>query len=126
MNENEEVKIEEKIPAGAEDVTPEEVKDDVYRLEEMKDEMGKSIDNLEKVKMEQQYLIDILSKVNDEKLKALIGELKRQLDNITTQTTTLQKRHQLVDSVCKVCETNPEIRSVINDLLLGLGAFPQA
>ena len=117
---DEEVKIEETIPEGVEDI-----KDDVYRLQEMADEMTKSLANLNKVKIEQQYLIDALTKLNDEKLSGLVNELTAQLSNIDNQIALLTTRQHYVASVCDACD-NDDTRQLVNNLLAGLGVFPQA
>lgn len=119
---DEEVKIEEKIPQGVEEA--EKLSDDVYRLQEMADEMLKSIDNLKKVKEEQKYLIEVLSKVNDEKLKPLLNELSFQIKNIEAQIEKLTTKQILIAEVCAACE-DFSIRTVVNNLLTGLGVFPQ-
>lgn len=119
---DEEVKIEEKIPEGAEE-KENVVKDEVYRLIEMCDEMENSIKNVEKVKKEQQYLIDILSKVKDDKLKPLINELTAQLKNLNNQSETLKERTDTLRFICENCEKDEGVRALINNLLYALGVF---
>ena len=100
-----------------------EEKNNIYRLQEMVDEMIKSIDNAKKVKEEQKYLIEVLTKAEDEKLESLIKELNSQIESLNKQIETLNNRQIYIQKVVDVSNNNEEIKEVVNNLLLGLGVF---
>lgn len=100
------------------------IEDDVYRLDEMADEMLKSLNNLKKVREEHLYLIEVLSKMNDEKLKGLIEELKNQVKNFERQIEILTTRQIILKDVCASCDSI-ENRILVNNVLTGIGMFSQ-
>lgn len=124
--ENEEIKIEEIIPEHEEEIKEEEeVQDDVYRLQEMADEMNKSIYNVKKIIEEQELLIKVLKKTKNGKLERFIKDSEEQVKHLNNQVMIMEKRHLFVDSVCVKCNEDEEIRKIVNQLLAGLGVFQQ-
>lgn len=101
-----------------------EIKDDIYRLQEMSDEMLKSIDNVKIVKEEQEYLVGRLEELKDERFEKLINGIKDQIENFERQITIMTIRQKLVSKVIEA--TNEEnIKQVVNDLLEALGVFAE-
>lgn len=101
-----------------------EIKDDIYRLQEMSDEMLKSIDNVKIVKEEQEYLVGRLEELKDERFEKLINGIKDQIENFERQITIMTARQKLVSKVIEA--TNEEnIKQVVNDLLEALGVFAE-
>lgn len=101
-----------------------EIKDDIYRLQEMSDEMLKSIDNVKIVKEEQEYLVGRLEELKDERFEKLINGIKDQIENFERQIAIMTARQKLVSKVIEA--TNEEnIKQVVNDLLEALGVFAE-
>lgn len=98
------------------------VQDDVYRLEEMSDEINKSLENAKSVKAEQDYLVSTLTKLNDERLKTLTQELIKQDKELENQINVLSARYQQLLNVLEAAK-DEKTRKVVNDLLAGLGVF---
>jgi len=101
-----------------------EIKDDIYRLQEMSDEMLKSINNVKIVKEEQEYLVGRLEELKDERFEKLINGIKDQIENFERQITIMTARQKLVSKVVE--SANEEnIKQVVNDLLEALGVFAE-
>lgn len=139
---DEEVKIEEQInkenivdfptddeicPEHVEDeaVQVEEEKDDVYRLDEMTDEMEQSILNVKKVLENQKQLVDYVAKAENNMFEALVNELNMSNSNLEEQVSTMTKRHDLLVEVVETCRNDENVKDVVNKLLSALGVFRQ-
>lgn len=101
-----------------------EIKDDIYRLQEMSDEMLKSIDNVKIVKEEQEYLVGRLEELKDERFEKLINGIKDQIENFERQITIMTTRQKLVSKVIEAANEE-NIKQVVNDLLEALGVFAE-
>lgn len=139
---DEDVKIEEQInkenivdfptddeicPEHVEDeaVQAEEEKDDVYRLDEMTDEMEQSILNVKKVLENQKQLVDYVAKAENNMFEALVNELNMSNSNLEEQVSTMTKRHDLLVEVVETCRNDENVKDVVNKLLSALGVFRQ-
>ena len=100
----------------------------IFMLEEMIDEIQKSLENITNVKSEQQFLIDTLSSLDAttvERFNTLINDLTSQLTQLETQFNTLSDRQLKLKHVCEICHNNEEADVVVNELLEGLGVFSE-
>lgn len=99
-------------------------KDDLYRLEEMLDEMKKSKDNAEDVVKSQMELTDFV-KANDTENK--FGEFIKGMEEQTTATKnaikTLATRIEKIESVVEESKKNLDYKNITLNLLDGLGVF---
>lgn len=132
---DEEVKIEEKIneEAVAEQIPEEpieaaeaiEEKDDVYRLDEMADEMEQSIVNVKKVFSQQTALIEYLEKDEASRFVSLTNELKMSNSNLENQAAIMSSRMNDLRNVVEACRNDENIKNVVNKLTSALGVFKQ-
>lgn len=99
-------------------------KDELYRLEEMLDEMKKSKDNAENVIKSQMELIDFV-KANDTENK--FEEFVKAMDEQTTSTEnaikTLTTRIEKIEFVVEESKKNLDYKNITLNLLEGLGVF---
>lgn len=118
MEEN--TQIEEIITEGAEDV----IRDDVYRLEELSDEMKLSIDNVADLITKQEYLANTLETLNDENFAQLLNGIKSEVISLKSQQSVMSARYDNIVAVCDMCRNDDKVRDAINLLLSGLKVFP--
>lgn len=102
-----------------------EEKDDVYRLDEMTDEMEQSILNVKKVLENQKQLVDYVAKAENNMFEALVNELNMSNSNLEEQVSTMTKRHDLLVEVVETCRNDENVKDVVNKLLSALGVFRQ-
>ena len=117
----------ETCPEHAEDesIQAEEEKDDVYRLDEMADEMEQSILNVKKVLENQKQLVDYVAKAENNMFEALVNELNMSNSNLEGQVSTMTERHDLLVEVVEACRNDENVKNVVNKLLSALGVFRQ-
>ena len=103
----------------------ERAKDNLFRLEEMFDEMKKSSANAIDVIEKQERLIAVLDKSEErEDFEEFIKAIKEQIDGTKEAVERLEKKIQLIGSVLKACEDEDKKEIVLN-LMAGLGAFEE-
>lgn len=139
---DEEVKIEEQINkenvvdfptepeacpehVEAEAVQAEEEKDNIYRLDEMADEMEQSILNVKKVLENQRQLVDYVAKAENNMFEPLVNELNMSNSNLDGQINVMNTRHDLLVEVVEACRNDENVKDVVNKLLNALGVFRQ-
>lgn len=117
----------ETCPEHVEDesIQAEEEKDDVYRLDEMADEMEQSILNVKKVLENQKQLVDYVAKAEGNMFGALVNELNMSNSNLEGQVSTMTERHDLLVEVVETCRNDENVKNVVNKLLSALGVFRQ-
>lgn len=103
----------------------ERAKDNLFRLEEMFDEMKKSSANAIDVIEKQERLIAVLDKSEErEDFEEFIKAIKEQIDGTKEAVERLERKIQLIGSVLKACEEEDKKEIVLN-LMAGLGAFEE-
>ena len=99
-------------------------KDELYRLEEMLDEMKKSKDNAEDVIRSQMELIDFV-KANDTENK--FGEFVKAMEEQSVSTEnaikTLEKKKKKIEFVVEESKKDLDYKNITLNLLEGLGVF---
>lgn len=103
----------------------EEVKEEsyLYRLEEMKDEMEKSLANMEEVISKQNHLADTLSKLNDPAFDELVEGIKNQNKNFDEQILKLNERKKHLMFCIELGKEDKSYEDIINHLILAFGIF---
>ena len=104
-----------------------EVKDQIFRLQEMVEAMTKSLDNAVSVKNEQETLVKLVKdniKIDDIDFTEFAESLEKQIGHMTDQITTLVNRRDMIQHVVEYADSCDEkTRAMINELLSGLGVF---
>lgn len=101
----------------------EEVRDDVFRLHEMRDALEASMSNITEVNDKQQLVIDVLKDVEREELKELISNLEDQSNYLVSQRKELEMKKEAIDEVLEIIKDDEKVYNTINKLLFGLGIF---
>lgn len=101
------------------------MKDNLYRLAELLDEMKKSSANAIDVIEKQERLIAVLGKSEEQKdFEEFIKAIKEQIDGTKEAVERLKKKMQLIGSVLEACKDEGK-REVVLNLMAGLGAFEE-
>ena len=101
----------------------EEVRDDVFRLHEMRDALEASMSNITEVNDKQQLVIDVLKDVERDELKELINNLEDQSNYLVSQRKELEMKKEAIDEVLEIIKDDEKVYNTINKLLFGLGIF---
>lgn len=95
-------------------------------LQEMCDEMGKSISNLMEVKDQQELLIKVVSESKEkDSFKDFIKESQSQLKQMNEHLNLLKVRHNKLTTFINEVFKKPEMKDTILLLLDALGVFDQ-
>lgn len=99
-------------------------KDELYRLEEMLDEMKKSKDNAENVIKSQMELIDFV-KANDteNKFEEFVKAMDEQTISTENAIKTLTTRIEKIEFVVEESKKDLDYKNITLNLLEGLGVF---
>lgn len=98
--------------------------DYIYRLEEMKDEMNKSIENLKEVLKQDLHLIEVLNSIKDDKsISDLVTTLKEQHKSYESQLSVMTTKVNNLIVVINNCKADEKIKEQINNLIIALGIF---
>ena len=102
------------------------VEDNFYRLQEMYDSMQVSLGNIVNVIHQQEMLIEVVEKSDKkDEFEKFTEDLKSQIKNLQSQYDKLSARASCLKNVFVEVEDTPEKRTLVNNLLSGLGVFDQ-
>ena len=101
-----------------------EANDNLFRLEEMFDEMKKSMENVKDVVKKQEHLIEVLEKSKEkDDFKDFITSMKEEIKKIEESKITLARRIDCIRDVIDDCHEDEGKKITVLDLLEGLGVF---
>lgn len=119
MEEKEEKIIEESNKEGGI-----EIKDILYRIEEMKDAMNNSIENINNVVSQQLTLTDIInSSDKKEEFENFIKDMEKQNEQLNVQKNVLIIRKELLSQVIERCKNDIEQSKTVSILAKAIGMF---
>lgn len=92
----------------------EQIKDNVYRLEEVKDDMKKTISHIKSLIAEQTELCDLVKNSDKkEKFESFTKDLDNAINNYNSQIDTLSKKVELLEELLSNCK-NADTKYNIN------------
>ena len=100
-----------------------ENKSNIYRLDEMSEDMEKSIDNATKVRDEQIHLVDTLAELDKPEFDEFIKSVRNQITELNNQIDELNLRKNALKEVVKFCNLNTSVAVAVDKLVYALGVF---
>lgn len=96
----------------------------LYRLEEMSDSMGQTIEHVRKLTREQEALLAVIKASNKAKdFASFIKEMDDTIVNNYKQIEKLLSRKETLDKAIKACKNDKKCEDVMNLLLVAFGIF---
>ena len=97
----------------------------VHMLDEMLDEMQKSIENAKTVKSQQEILVEIVEAAEDaEKFTDFVDGMKKQIENISKQIEQLQIKIEYTKAIISRCKKD-EMKALTDLIFKVFGIFEQ-